>query len=164
MDAAGFPPVGRPLHTWRHSQLEQSRCSRGNERRQSQWGRLAEQEWAPAVLSEGPCFLERNKPPTQMQRGSPQQPISRFGISCCTFSVLAKSSHNVLPLSAGAIPAKLSQQFFPHSPTGAALSPGILSVLRTSSREILGRDSFSLPSPAAHLVFRKHHVRVQPSV
>src|SRR5215469_385449 len=88
--AAGFPPVDRPLHTWQHSQQETNRCSRGNACRQSQWDRLAEEERTPTVLSEGSCLLERNKPPSHSQQESPQQPISRFGISCCTSRCLGR--------------------------------------------------------------------------
>src|SRR5215472_10118441 len=29
-------------------------------------------------------FFRKNKPPSHLQQESPQQPISRFGISCCT--------------------------------------------------------------------------------
>ena len=90
IDAAGFPSVDRPLHTWQHLQQETNRCSRGNACRQSQWGRLAEEKRTPTVLSEGPCFLERNKPPSHSQQENRQQPISRFGISCCTSRSLGR--------------------------------------------------------------------------
>jgi len=97
--AAGFPPVDRPLHTWQHLQQETNRCSRGNACRQSQWDRLAEEERTPTVLSEGPCLLERNKPPSHSQQESPQQPISRFGISCgtsrCLGRIVSQSSASV---------------------------------------------------------------------
>jgi hypothetical protein len=88
--AAVFPPPNRPEHTWRHSQQETNRCSRGNACRQSQWGRLAEEERKPTVLSEGPCLLERNKPPSHSQQESLQQPRSRFGISSCTSRCLVE--------------------------------------------------------------------------
>src|SRR5215471_9453933 len=88
--AAGFPPVDRPLRTWQHLQQETNRCSRGNACRQSQWDRLGEEERTPTVLSEGPCLLERNKPPSHSQQESPQHPISRFGISCGTSRCLGR--------------------------------------------------------------------------
>ena len=97
--AARFPPVDRPLHTWQHLQQETNRCSRGNAFRQLQWDRLAEEEQTPTVLSEGPCLLERNKPPSHSQQESPQQPISRFGISCgtsrCLGRIVSQSSASV---------------------------------------------------------------------
>src|SRR5215469_3423180 len=73
----------------------------------------------------GPCFLEKNKPPSHLQQESPQQPISRFGISCCTSRCLdrrvSQSSASVrstpvrcLPISNNADRVKPFFPFFFH--------------------------------------------------